>query len=64
MIYVLAFFSASDGIVNENLCLRFYNDIKAPEARAFYTFQMAMETIITRIKNCDSYKDFAVIYDK
>lgn len=43
--HVLAFFSASDGIVNENLCLRFYNDIKAPEARAFYTFQMAMETI-------------------
>lgn len=43
--HILAFFSASDGIVNENLCLRFYNDIKAPEARAFYTFQMAMETI-------------------
>lgn len=42
---VLAFFAASDGIVNENLALRFYDDVKAPEARAFYSFQMAMETI-------------------
>jgi ribonucleotide reductase beta subunit family protein with ferritin-like domain len=42
---VLAFFSASDGIVNENLCLRFYNDVQIPEARAFYGFQIAMENI-------------------
>lgn len=42
---VLAFFAASDGIVNENLALRFYNDIKIPEARSFYSFQMAMESI-------------------
>lgn len=41
----LAFFAASDGIVNENLVTRFYNDIKVPEARAFYTFQMAIESI-------------------
>ena len=42
---ILAFFAASDGIVNENLVLRFYNDVKIPEARAFYAFQIAMETI-------------------
>ena len=41
----LAFFAGSDGIVNENLVTRFYNDVKIPEARAFYTFQMAMESI-------------------
>ena len=43
--HVLAFFAASDGIVNENLVTRFYNDVQLPEARCFYTFQMAMESI-------------------
>lgn len=43
--HVLAFFAAADGIVNENLALRFYDDVKLPEARAFYAFQMAIETI-------------------
>ena len=42
---VLAFFSQADGIVNENLAMRFYCDVKIPEARAFYSFQIAMETI-------------------
>jgi ribonucleoside-diphosphate reductase beta chain len=42
---ILAFFSSSDGIVNENLCTRFYNEIQIPEARAFYTFQMAIESV-------------------
>ncbi len=42
---VLAFFSASDGIVNENLALRFYQDVPIPEARCFYGFQIAMENI-------------------
>jgi ribonucleoside-diphosphate reductase beta chain len=41
----LAFFAGSDGIVNENLVTRFYSDIQIPEARCFYTFQMAMESI-------------------
>lgn len=41
----LAFFAASDGIVNENLVGRFYNDVQVPEARAFYTFQMAIESV-------------------
>ena len=43
--HVLAFFAASDGIVNENLAIRFYNDVQIPEARCFYGFQIAMENI-------------------
>lgn len=43
--HVLAFFAASDGIVNENLAVRFYNDVKSAEARAFYSMQMLIETI-------------------
>jgi len=43
--HVLAFFAASDGIVNENLASRFSTEIQVPEARAFYGFQMAMENI-------------------
>lgn len=42
---VLAFFASSDGIVNENLAIRFYNDVKMPEARAFYALQIFMETV-------------------
>ena len=42
---ILAFFAASDGIVSENLALRFMNDIQVAEARAFYGFQIAMENI-------------------
>merc|ERR1719159_964293 len=43
--HVLAFFAASDGIVNENLAVNFADEIQVPEARAFYGFQMAMENI-------------------
>lgn len=43
--HILAFFAASDGIVMENLSLRFTNDIPKPEVRAFYAFQNAMESI-------------------
>ena len=42
---ILAFFAASDGIVLENLVERFMSDVKLPEARAFYGFQIAMENI-------------------
>ena len=42
---VLAFFAASDGIVLENLAIRFMTEVQIPEARAFYAFQMAVETI-------------------
>ena len=41
--YVLAFFAGSDGIVNENLCLRFIKDVQIPEARLFYGFQIMSE---------------------
>jgi ribonucleoside-diphosphate reductase subunit M2 len=42
---VLAFFASSDGIVLENLIGRFTNEVQLPEARAFYSFQAAMENI-------------------
>jgi len=42
---VLAFFAASDGIVNENLALRFINDVESVEAKCFYGFQIMMENI-------------------
>jgi ribonucleoside-diphosphate reductase beta chain len=43
--HILAFFAASDGIVNENLVDNFYSEVQYPEARAYYAFQIAMETI-------------------
>ncbi|KAJ3261022.1 Ribonucleotide-diphosphate reductase (RNR), small subunit [Boothiomyces macroporosus] len=42
---VLAFFAASDGIVNENLVARFSNEVQIPEARCFYGFQIMIENI-------------------
>ena len=42
---VLAFFAGADGIVVENLAERFCREVTVPEARAFYGFQMAMESI-------------------
>ena len=42
---ILAFFAASDGIVNENLAMNFMNDVQIPEARSFYGFQIAIENI-------------------
>lgn len=42
---ILAFFAASDGIVLENLGLRFMSEVQLSEARAFYGFQIAMENI-------------------
>ncbi|KAF8665694.1 hypothetical protein AX16_000147 [Volvariella volvacea WC 439] len=43
--HVLAFFAASDGIVNENLVERFSNEVQVAEARCFYGFQIMMENI-------------------
>lgn len=43
--HILAFFAASDGIVNENLALRFSSEVQIPEARCFYGFQIAIENI-------------------
>lgn len=55
---ILAFFAGSDGIVNENLSARFMNDVKIPEARAFYGFQIAIENI-----HCVS-RDTEILTDK
>jgi len=43
--HVLAFFAASDGIVNENLAVNFMNEVQYPEARCFYGFQIMIENI-------------------
>lgn len=43
--HVLAFFGASDGIVNENLAVNFLNEVQFPEARCFYGFQVMIENI-------------------
>jgi ribonucleoside-diphosphate reductase beta chain len=43
--HVLAFFAASDGIVNENLAVNFMREVQIPEARCFYGFQIMMENI-------------------
>lgn len=43
--HILAFFAASDGLVNANLMERFLHEITAPEASSFYGFQIAMEAI-------------------
>jgi len=43
--HVLAFFAASDGIVNENLVECFSQEVQLPEARSFYGFQIAIENI-------------------
>ena len=54
---ILAFFAASDGIVLENLGLRFMSEIQLAEARAFYGLQIAMENIhsITYSTIIDTY---------
>jgi ribonucleoside-diphosphate reductase subunit M2 len=43
--HVFAFFASSDGIVIENLGVRFLREVQIPEVRAFYGFQVAMENI-------------------
>mgnify|MGYP006095648153 CR=1 FL=1 len=42
---ILAFFAASDGIVIENIGMRFLSEVQLPEARAFYGFQLMMENV-------------------
>lgn len=43
--HILAFFAASDGIVNENLVENFINEVQYSEAKFFYGFQIMMENI-------------------
>jgi ribonucleotide reductase beta subunit family protein with ferritin-like domain len=47
--HVLAFFAASDGIVNENLAMNFSSEIQSAEARCFYGFQIAIENIHSEV---------------
>jgi ribonucleoside-diphosphate reductase subunit M2 len=55
--HVLAFFAASDGIVNENLVTNFAKEVQWPEARCFYGFQQAIENIHSEVYSLliDSY---------
>lgn len=46
---IIAFFAGSDGLVNENLASRFYNEIQNSEVRLFYGFQIAMEGIHSEV---------------
>merc|ERR1719468_88480 len=67
--HILAFFAASDGIVNENLVERFMQEVQVPEARCFYGFQIAIENIHSEMYSLliDTYikdgqeKDFTAI---
>lgn len=43
--HILAFFAASDGIVMENLAMRFFNEVQIPEVRAFYSHQLFIENV-------------------
>jgi ribonucleotide reductase beta subunit family protein with ferritin-like domain len=54
---ILAFFAGSDGLINENLGQRFYNEVQNSEARLFYGFQIAMEGIHQEVysKIIDTY---------
>ena len=54
---ILAFFAASDGIVLENLGMRFMSEVQMPEARAFYGFQIMMENVHSEMYSLliDSY---------
>lgn len=64
--HVLAFFAASDGIVNENLAINFLNEVQYPEARCFYGFQIMMENIHSETYSLliDSYIKDPVEKDK
>lgn len=64
--HVLAFFAASDGIVNENLAIRFMKEVQIPEARCFYGFQIAMENIHSETYSLliDTYVKDSVQKDK
>lgn len=55
--HVLAFFAASDGIVNENLAMNFSNEVQSSEVRCFYGFQIAIENIHSEVYSLliDSY---------
>lgn len=66
---ILAFFAASDGIVLENLGMRFMSEVQLSEARAFYGFQIMMENVHcvtgnTKILTKDGYFDISTLENK
>ena len=56
---ILGFFAGADGVVNENLACRFYNEVQYPEAKAFYAEQLSNETVHneTYARLIDAYFD-------
>jgi ribonucleoside-diphosphate reductase beta chain len=64
--HILAFFAASDGIVNENLAEHFVAEVQYTEAKFFYGFQIAMENIHSETYSLliDTYIKDAVERDK
>ena len=54
---MLAFFAASDGIVNENLVDRFMSEVTMTEARCFYGFQVMIENV-----HSEMYGDVAIVF--
>ncbi len=62
---ILAFFAASDGIVNENLAMNFASEIQSSEARSFYGFQIAIENIHSEVYSLliDTYVKDAIEKD-
>jgi ribonucleoside-diphosphate reductase beta chain len=42
---ILAFFAASDGLVNENICISLISQVKIPEVRYFYSYQIMQESV-------------------
>jgi len=45
----LAFFACSDALVNENICANFMNEVAPQEAKCFYAFQLAMESVHSEV---------------
>lgn len=64
--HVLAFFAASDGIVNENLAINFMSETQIPEARCFYGFQIMIENIHSEVYSLliDTYVKDPAVKDK
>ena len=50
--HILAFFAASDGIVNENLAENFLSEVQYTEAKFFYGFQIALKTFTLKRTHC------------
>lgn len=61
---MLAFFAASDGIVNENLVERFMGEVQIAEARCFYGFQIMMSVFTARFPGLCSIADFGRNYSE